>query len=98
MRNNKDKFKYDYIMDKETNSKKLFKKIKKKSPKFLRLFYSVVRNILNFKFNSGFILDEKKLSFCKRNNLINNLKYRLLLHNKNIDLFNLKFKIFLTTL
>ena len=65
---------------------KTFNKIKK-SPKFLRL-YSVVRNILNFKFNSGFILDEKKLSFCKRNNLINNLKYRLLLHNKNIDALN----------
>ena len=29
----------------------------------------------------------KKLSFCKRNNLINNLKYRLL-YNKNIDALN----------
>ena len=38
MRNNKDKFKYDYIMDKETNSKKLFNKIKKKISKVFKTF------------------------------------------------------------
>lgn len=88
MKNNKDKFKYDYILDKETNSKRLFYKIKKKFPKLFRLLFSVFRNILNFKFKSGFILHEKSSSFCKRNNLIRNLKYRLMIHNKNTSALN----------
>lgn len=88
MTENKDIFKYDYILDKESKSQKLLNKIKKKSPKLFRLLFSVLRNILKLKFKSGFILDEKASSFCKRNNVISNLIYRLNIHNKNINALN----------
>ena len=50
MDKNNNNFKYDYVTNKQENKKKLIYKLKSKTPKLLRLIYSSIKDIINFKF------------------------------------------------
>lgn len=80
----KNNLKYDYVQKKEKISRSLVYKLKKNTPKNIRLTFSIFKNLIKFNYSSGYRLDTKSKNFSKKNNYINNFKYKLHIHKKNI--------------